>query len=109
MDLKDATLMMLSESAAYPTVASIAKTAYDQLATGEEIDYRVLQSLIDEASGKGVIRLLSRKYDPAARDAILEPILNEIGRKAPIRSQRYANPDPGPESDPLRASAWPAR
>ena len=40
MDLKDATLMFLSESAAYPAVASIAQNAYDRLAEGEEIDYR---------------------------------------------------------------------
>ena len=32
MDLKDATLMLLSESAAHPAVASLAQSAYDQLA-----------------------------------------------------------------------------
>jgi hypothetical protein len=31
MDLKDATLMFLSEAAACPAVASIAQSAYDRL------------------------------------------------------------------------------
>ena len=53
MDLKDATLMFLAESAAYPAVAEIAQSAYDRLTEGEDIDYRVLDHLIDEASGKG--------------------------------------------------------
>jgi hypothetical protein len=38
MDLKDSTLMFLSESAAFPAVASIARTAYGQLAAGEEVE-----------------------------------------------------------------------
>jgi hypothetical protein len=42
MDLKDATLMFLAEAAAYPAVAKIAQSAYDSLADGNEIDYRVL-------------------------------------------------------------------
>jgi hypothetical protein len=40
MDLKDATLMFLSESAAHPAVASIARSAYDRLVDGEEIGRR---------------------------------------------------------------------
>ena len=31
MDLKDATLMFLAESAGYPAVAQIAQSAYDRL------------------------------------------------------------------------------
>jgi hypothetical protein len=104
MDLKDATLMFLSESAAYPAVASIAQNAYDRLAEGEEIDYRVLDELIGEASGKGVLRELHRTYSPEAFDAMIGPILQEIGRSKPIRSQR---PPVATEDDPLTAPAWP--
>ncbi len=32
MDIKDATLMLLSESAGHPAVASLAKSVYDRLA-----------------------------------------------------------------------------
>jgi hypothetical protein len=96
MDLKDATLMFLSESAAHPAVASIARSAYDRLVVGEEIDYHVLSDLIGEASGKGVLRELNRKYSPEAHEAMLGPILREIGGRAPIRSQR---PPVAPEDE----------
>jgi hypothetical protein len=104
MDLKDATLVFLSESAAYPAVASIAQNAYDRLVEGEEIDYRVLDELIGEASGKGVLRELNRKYSPEAYEAMIGPILREIGRNKPIRSQR---PPVAPDDDPLTTPGWP--
>ena len=45
--------MFLSESAAYPAVASIAQSAYDRLVEDEEIDYRVLDELIGEGATVG--------------------------------------------------------
>ena len=108
MDIKDATLMMLSESAGHPAVASLAQSVYQRLANEEPVDYRLLDDLIGEASGKGVLRALHAKYSPAACEAIIMPILAEIGRQKPVRSQRYAGPV-DPESDPLLASTWPAR
>jgi hypothetical protein len=108
MDLQDATLMMLSESADHPAVASIARSVYERLANGEPVGYRLLDDLIGEASGKGVLRALHAKYSPAACEAIIMPILAEIGRQKPVRSRRYAGPV-DPESDPLLASTWPAR
>jgi hypothetical protein len=104
MDLKDATLMFLTESAAYPAVASIAQVAYGRLTADGEIDYRVLSDLIGEASGKGVLRDLRRQYGPVAFEAMITPILREIGRQAPIRSRR---PAVAPEDDPLTAASWP--
>jgi hypothetical protein len=106
VDLKDATLMLAIESAGYPAVAAIAQSAYDQLARGESIDYRVLNDLVGEASGKGVLRAVNQKYSPAAWDAIITPILQEIGRQAPIRSRRQP---PAREDDPLTAATWPPR
>src|ERR1700749_2294895 len=106
MDLRDATLMFLAESAAYPAVAEIGQSAYDRLAAGEDVDYGVLQHLIDEASGKGVLRELRRKYGEVGFDSIVMPVLHEIGQRAPIRSTR-----PGytwqPGEDPLRAGPGP--
>jgi hypothetical protein len=75
---------------------------------GEPVDYRLLDDLIGEASGKGVLRALHAKYSPTACDAIIMPILAEIGRQKPIRSQGYSKPV-DPESDPLLASTWPSR
>lgn len=107
MDLKDATLMLLGESGDHPAVASLAKSAYDQLARGEEVDYRLLDELIGEASGKGVLRALHARYSPVAYEAIIAPILTEIGRRKPVRPRRRPDGD-DPEADPLRASTWPS-
>jgi hypothetical protein len=108
MDLKDATLMFLSESAGHPAVATLAQSAYDRLAAGEEVDYRLLDDLMGEASGKGVLRAMHSKYSPTAYEAIISPVLNEIGRRKPIHSDRTP-PAPGSADDPLTAPAWPPR
>jgi hypothetical protein len=108
MDIKDAALMVMSESAGHPAVASLARSVYQRLVNDEPVDYRLLGDLIGEASGKGVLRALHAKYSPAAYEAIIGPILTEIGRQKPIRSQRYAGPV-DPQSDPLLASTWPPR
>ena len=89
MDLKDATLMIAGESAAHPGLAQLAQSAYDQFAWDGQIDYRVLSELIAEASGKGVLRAIHRKYGPATSDAIFGPILREIDRQKPV-PPRYA-------------------
>ena len=108
MDIKDATLVMLSESADHPVVASIAQSVYQRLVNDEPVHYRQLNDLIGEASGKGVLRALHAKYSPTAYEAIIMPILAEIGRQAPIRSRGHSQPA-DPEADPLRASTWPPR
>ena len=105
MDLKDAVLVVLSESADHPAVASIARSAYERLANDEPVDYRLLNDLIGQASGKGVLRTLHAKYDPVAYEAILSPILTEIDRQAPVPPRRR----PAEDDDPLRAPTWPPR
>ena len=70
MDLKDAVLVVLSESADHPAVASIARSAYERLANDEPVDYRLLNDLIGQMSGKGVLRALHAKYDPVAYEEI---------------------------------------
>src|ERR1035438_10696809 len=70
MDLKDATLMILNESAAHPSVAKIAQAAYDHLASGQEVDHRVLDELVGEPvaracsapSGKSTVPRPTRPY-----------------------------------------------
>jgi hypothetical protein len=91
MDLKDATLVILGESAAHPSLAQLAQSAYDQLATDGQVDYRVLSDLVAEASGKGVLRAIHRKYGPAAGEAVFGPILREIDRQKPVPPRRMAS------------------
>jgi hypothetical protein len=102
MNLQDATLVFLIESQEWPAVATIAQSVYGLLLDGEVVDYRLLDGLIGEASGKGVLRAMKQKYDPIAFDAILAPIMDEIARTKPIRSTRPEwHPTPG--EDPLAA------
>ena len=60
MDLPDATLMFLVEAAGYPAVAELAQSAHERLVRGEEVAF----------------------------EAIVMPVLQEVGRRAPIRSGR---------------------
>jgi hypothetical protein len=105
MDLKDATLMILNESAAHPSVAKLAQATYDQLASGPEVDYRVLDELVGQASGKGVLRAIRQKYGVTAHEAIFGPILREIDREKPVPPRRRpaAYED---NTDPLTAGSW---
>jgi hypothetical protein len=95
MDLKDATLMLLAESAAYPALAGAAQTAYDALASGQQVPYQALSELIGDASGKGVLRELRHRYSATAFEAIVFPICREIDRQKPVPPRRRpAGPDP---------------
>ena len=102
MDLKDATLMFLTESAGHPAVERIAQAAYDRLSDGDTVDHRVLSELLGEASAKGVLRAIHGKYSPVAYDAMLMPICREIDRQRPVPPRRRpAGSQPG--FDPLTA------
>jgi hypothetical protein len=100
VNLQDATLVFRTESAEHPSVASIAQSIYDRLLEGEPVDYRSLDHLLGEASGKGVLRAIRAKYGPDGQEAILAPIMDVIACTKPIRSTR---PDwtPAPGEDPL--------
>lgn len=109
MDIKDATLMLLSESRDHPALAAAAQAVYDQLALGDAVDYLLLEDLVGEASGKGVLRTLHARYSPVAFEAIIMPILKEIDRQKPVPSRHRPAQADDPESDPLRAASWPPR
>jgi hypothetical protein len=109
MDLKDATLVLLSESGGHPALTSVARTVYEQLARGEEAGYRQLDELIGEASGTGALRALRARYSPLAYNAVLLPILTELDRLKPVPPRRRTAGDTDPERDPLLADSWPPR
>ena len=99
--------MFLCESAGYPAVADLAQSAYDRLADGEDVDYRVLNDLIGEASGKGVLRAMRQKYSATAFEAMIMPICQAVGERAPIRSAWQPSQPRGTDADPLTAKVWP--
>ncbi len=88
MDLKDATLMLLAESAAHPALAGAAQSAYAARASGQQVPYQTLSELLGEASGKGVLRDLRHKYSAAAFEAIVFPVCREIDRQKPVPPRR---------------------
>jgi hypothetical protein len=88
MDLKDATLMILYESGAHAELARLARSAYDDLSGGREVPYGILSEMLGEASGKGVLRALQRKYSATAYNAMLVPICREIDRQKPVPPRR---------------------
>jgi L-amino acid N-acyltransferase YncA len=88
VELRDATLMLVRESADQPVVAALAQSVYQALAEGETVGYQLLDELIGEASGKGVLRALHARYSPAACEAIIRPILMEIDRLKPVPPRR---------------------
>lgn len=97
--------MVLAESAAHPGLAGIAQSAYDQLIVDGEVDYRVLDDLVAEASGKGVLRAIRQKYGATAHEAIFSPILREIDRQKPVPPRRSASGRQD-SPDPLTALSW---
>lgn len=80
--------MILAESAAYPGRTGLVQSAIDQLDGDGQADYRVLSELVGEASGKGVLRTIHRKYGPDAGEAVFGPILREIDWQKPVPPRR---------------------
>jgi hypothetical protein len=109
MDLKDATLMVLAEAGGHPALAAVAQSVYDQLARGEQVGWQQLDQLTGEMSGTGVLRTLHARYSPVAYDAIMGPILAELGQRKPVPPRERPAGSTDPASDPLLASSWPSR
>jgi hypothetical protein len=102
MDLQDATLVVRTEATAFPELAALAQSAYDDLVAGSDVSHEVLSDIIGKASENGVLRAMHRKYSAAAYDAILMPILTEVDRKRPVPPR----PRPPSRVDPLTAPVW---
>lgn len=88
MNLQDATLVLATESAGHPELHRLALSVHEDLVNGRDVHYTRLDEMIGEASGKGVLRALRSKYSPVAFDSVMMPILSELGRVKPIRSQQ---------------------
>ena len=101
MNLMDATLLVLGEAGAYPELAELTQSAYDELAVGNEVPYTILGDILGKASEKGVLRALHRRYSSTAFDAIIMPICKEVDRQKPVPARGRRAPDQ--TIDPLTA------
>lgn len=97
--------MLMTESAAHPGLAKLAQSAHDRLTRNGEADYHLLNDMIAEASGKGVLQEIQQKYSATAHEAMLTPILREIDRQKPVPPRRMASAHQD-SPDPLTAASW---
>jgi hypothetical protein len=101
VNLADAALIVLGETAAYPELAALTRSAYDELAAGNEVPHTVLSDILGKVSEKGVLRAMHRRYSGTAFDAIIMPICTEIDRQKPVPPRRIT--PSGSTIDPLTA------
>lgn len=94
MDLKDASRMVLLESAPHADLLKVAQAVYDDYSVGREVPSVALTGMLAEASRKGVLlRLKQRHGDDAVKDMIF--VLSReadrqrtIGGDMPLASRR---------------------
>jgi hypothetical protein len=84
MDLRDATRMILSESAPYPELMRVTQAAHDELSFGRPVDHTVLNGILREAARKGLFSGLRAKYGVEAFEDMVTVLAKEIDRQAPV-------------------------
>jgi hypothetical protein len=84
MDLKQATHMILTESAAHPDLLRLARTAYDELSADRMVHHTTLTALLYEASGKALFGPIKQKYGESAFNDMVVVMGREIDRQAPV-------------------------
>ncbi|MFI0355973.1 hypothetical protein [Actinomadura sp. 9N407] len=86
MDLRDATRMVMAESASYPELLRVSRHTYDEVAAGRSADHSALSWMLNEAARKGLIPVLERKHGQAAVKSMVTTLAMEIDRQAPVTS-----------------------
>ncbi|XRQ09262.1 hypothetical protein ACN3XK_74520 [Actinomadura welshii] len=85
MDLRDATRMILSESAEHPELLRVTRQTHDDLARGRRAAHTDLSWMLREAARKNVYPSLHARYGAAAFDEMVTVLAREIDRQAPPR------------------------
>ncbi|MGI8330152.1 hypothetical protein ACRYCC_09300 [Actinomadura scrupuli] len=84
MDLKDATRMILTESAAHPDLLRVASSTYDELSTGRQASHTDLTWMLREAGRKGLFPTLTQKHGTDGFNDMVMVLGREIDRQAPV-------------------------
>ncbi|WP_075024572.1 hypothetical protein [Actinomadura madurae] len=84
MELRDATRMILTESAAHPELLRVTRDAHDRLARGGGVPRADLSWMLREAARKNVYPALHARYGAAAFDRMVVTLGREIDRQAPV-------------------------
>ncbi|HEV7933733.1 MAG TPA: hypothetical protein VGP70_15680 [Actinomadura sp.] len=83
MELKDATRMILMESAAHPPLLGYVKQLHGEFAAGREVHYSALLAVLKDATRTDALSELKER-DPEAYAAIVTALAREIDRQAPV-------------------------
>ncbi|MFB4304844.1 hypothetical protein [Actinomadura sp. GTD37] len=83
MELRDATRMILSESAAHPELLRVTRDAHDRLGRGERVAYNDLSWMLREAARKNVYPALHARYGTAAFNEMVVVMGREIDHQTP--------------------------
>jgi len=84
MDLKDATRVILSESAEHPELLRVSRETHDELARGGRAHHASLSWMLREAARKNVYPALHARYGAAAFQSMVTAMAREIDRRAPV-------------------------
>lgn len=84
MELRDATRMILSESAGHPELLRVSRQAHDALAAGRPVPYTELSWMLKEAARKNVYPAVRARYGADAFDGMVVALGREIDRQAPV-------------------------
>lgn len=84
MDLKDASRMVLMESAPHTDLLNVAQAVYDDYSSGREVPCVALTGMLAEASRKGVLLRLKQRHGDAAVNDMVTVLAREADRQRTI-------------------------
>ena len=94
MDLKDASRMVLMESAPHTDLMKVAQAVYDDFSVGREVPSVALTGMLAEASRKGVLLRLKQRHGDVTVNDMITVLAGEANRSrttaegAPLSSSR---------------------
>ncbi|MEV5705713.1 hypothetical protein [Actinoallomurus sp. NPDC052274] len=84
MDLKDASYMVLAESAPHSDLMDVARAVHDDFSAGREVPHFALTGMLAEASRKGVLSRLKQRYGDGAINDMVFVLAREADRQRTI-------------------------
>ncbi|WP_329252646.1 hypothetical protein OG417_09280 [Actinoallomurus sp. NBC_01490] len=83
MDLKDASRMVLTESAPHADLHNVTQAVYDDYSAGREVPSIALTGMLAEASRRGVLLKLKQRHGDHAVNDMITVLAHEIDRQRP--------------------------
>ena len=84
MDLKEASRMVLMESAPYTDLMKVTQAVYDDFSAGREVPSVALTGMLAEASRKGVLLRLKQRHGDVTVNEMITVLAAEVDRRRTI-------------------------